>query len=67
MSHAGSRPPSRRQRRAKRRPPRPTFLGVTGELLTAGLFVLLFVVWELYWTNLGANRGPAHRDTIAET
>lgn len=71
MSHAGSRPPSRRQRRAtrKRRPPRPTFLGVTGELLiTAGLLVLLFVVWELYWTNLGANReAQAHRDTIAET
>ena len=71
MSPAGSRPPSRRQRRAtrKRRPPRPTFLGVTGELLiTAGLLVLLFVVWELYWTNLGANReAQAHRDTIAET
>src|SRR5699024_1952167 len=70
MSHAGSRPPSRRQRVAtrQRRPPRPTLLCVAGELRhTAGLLVLRFVVSELYWTNLGANReAPAHRDTIAE-
>jgi len=70
MSDAGSQPLSRRPRRAaKKRPPRPTFLGVLGELLiTAGLFVLLFVVWELYWTNLGANReAEAHRDTMADS
>lgn len=71
MSDAGSRPQTRRQRRAaeKHRPPRPTFLGVAGELLiTAGLFVLLFVVWELYWTNLGANHdAQAHRDTMVDT
>lgn len=73
MAEAGTLPHSKRQARqqAKRRkrPPRPTFLGVIGELLiTAGVFVLLFVVWELYWTNLGANREAAtHRDTMAET
>lgn len=71
MSEAGFRSPMRRQRRAspKRRPARPTFLGVVGELLiTAGLFVLLFVVWELYWTNIGANReAEAHRDTMIES
>src|SRR5699024_12102677 len=71
MSDAGSRPMSRRDHRAtkkRRRPPRPTALGVIGELLiTAGLFVLLFVVWELYWTNLGANReAQAYRDTMSE-
>src|SRR5699024_8930061 len=53
---------SRRDHRAtkkRRRPPRPTALGVIGELLiTAGLFVLLFVVCELYRTNLGVNRVP---------
>lgn len=71
MSDAGSRPLPRRARRAtkKRRPARPTFLGVVGELLiTAGLFVLLFVVWELYWTNLGANReAQAHFDQMTES
>lgn len=71
MSDAGSRPLPTRARRAtkRRRPARPTFLGVVGELLiTAGLFVLLFVVWELYWTNLGANRdAQAHRETMSET
>lgn len=70
MSVAGAQPISRRQpRRSKKRPARPTFLGVVGELLiTAGLFVLLFVVWELYWTNIGANReAAAHRDTMAES
>lgn len=72
MSEAGYQPLSRRQQRKldqrRKRPTRPTFLGVLGELLiTAGLFVLLFVVWELYWTNLGANReAQAHRDTMAE-
>lgn len=70
MSDAGFRPPPRRARHGtkKRRPAPPTLLGVLGELLiTAGIFVLLFVVWELYWTNLGANReAEAHRDTMSE-
>src|SRR5699024_11191154 len=46
MLDAGSRSMSRRDHRAtkKGRPPRPTVLGVIGELLiTAGLFILLFV------------------------
>lgn len=73
MSDAGVLPLSRRQARKqarrRKRPPRPTFLGVVGELLiTAGLFVLLFVVWELYWTNLGANReAQEHREVMAES
>ena len=68
MSDAGSRSMSRRDHRAtKSRPPRPTVLGVIELLITAGLFILLFVVWELYWTNLGANReAQAHRDTMSE-
>src|SRR5699024_12478092 len=70
MSDAGSRSMSRRDHRAtkKGRPPRPTVLGVIGELLiTAGLFILLFVLWELYWNILGANReDQAHRDTMSE-
>lgn len=33
-------------------------LGVTGELLiTLGVLGLLFVVWEIWWTGLDANRG----------
>ena len=72
MPEVVDQPLSRRQlRRAnqRKRPPRPTFLGVLGELLiTAGVFVLLFVVWELYWTNLGANReAQAHRQVITDT
>ncbi|HJF13784.1 MAG TPA: class E sortase [Enteractinococcus helveticum] len=76
MSDLGVQPLTRRQahrqstrRKRRKRPPRPTFLGVVGELLiTAGIFVLLFVVWELYWTNLGANRdAQAHRETISES
>ncbi len=73
MTHVGSQPLTRKQQRQqatrRKRPPRPTFLGVVGELLiTAGLFVLLFVVWELYWTNIGAHReAEAHRDSIVDT
>ena len=76
MSDAGVQPLTRRAarqhstpRKRRKRPPRLTFLGVLGELLiTAGVFVLLFVVWELYWTNLGANReAQAHRDTMTES
>lgn len=72
MSEVVDQPLSRRQRRQtkrRKRPPRPTFIGVLGELLiTAGLFVLLFVVWELYWTNLGANReAQAHREVITDS
>jgi len=65
-------PVYRRQQRERskrrKRPPRPTFIGVLGELLiTAGLFVLLFVVWELYWTNLGANReAEAHQENLTQ-
>lgn len=53
-------PPTRietRWKKSKKRPPRITFLGFIGEILiTAGLFLLLFVVWELYYTNLIAAR-----------
>lgn len=40
---------------------RPTFFSVVGELLiTAGLFVLLFVAWELWWTDIQADREQDH-------
>ncbi|MGG5753946.1 class E sortase [Zafaria sp. Z1313] len=55
---------SRRAPGAGRRTPRVTFTGVLGELLiTAGLVLLLFVAWELWWTNLEADR---RQDTVAE-
>jgi sortase A len=46
--------PSRSERRASRRPRRRvTFLGVVGELLiTAGVLVLLFLGWQVWWNNL---------------
>src|SRR5262245_18888824 len=35
-------------------------LGVVGELLiTAGVFLLLFVAWELWWTDVVADREQA--------
>lgn len=37
--------------------PLQRFLSVVGELLiTLGLILLLFVAWQLWWTNLSANR-----------
>lgn len=53
-------PPAARGRRSSRatgrtpRPPRrPTFLGVLGELLiTAGVLVLLFLGWQVWWNSL---------------
>jgi sortase A len=40
-----------------RRGPLSTAFGVFGELfLTAGVVLLLFVVWQLWWTNLDAGR-----------
>ncbi|MEO8221970.1 MAG: class E sortase, partial [Specibacter sp.] len=53
----------RRQRAARRqRAQRPkqgffrTLVQVIGELLiTCGIILLLFVVWELWWTNIEAN------------
>lgn len=42
---------------ASRRTPLQRTLSVIGELLiTLGLILLLFVVWQLWWTNLAANR-----------
>lgn len=32
-------------------------VGILGELLiTAGLFIFLFIFWQVYWTNIGANK-----------
>ncbi|WP_257998251.1 class E sortase [Zhihengliuella halotolerans] len=47
-----------RDRRPRRRYSRGgAVVGVIGELLiTAGVIVLLFVAWELWWTNLEADR-----------
>lgn len=57
MLDAGAVEP-RRQRQGRRRPSRgAAVVGVIGELLiTVGLLVLLFVAWELWWTNLEADR-----------
>lgn len=52
----------RRREAARRRPGRRysragAVIGVIGELLiTAGVIVLLFVAWELWWTNFEADR-----------
>ncbi len=36
------------------------FVGVVGELLiTAGLIIGLFVVWQIWWTDIGANQAKA--------
>lgn len=36
------------------------FLGVFGEILiTLGIILLLFVVWELWWTNIDSNRAQS--------
>ena len=44
-----------------RRRTRPTSLEVLGELLlTAGAVLLLFVAWQLWWTNLAAEESHAH-------
>ena len=40
------------------------FVGVVGELLiTAGLIIGLFVVWQIWWTDIGANREQANAIT----
>lgn len=37
-----------------------TVVGVTGELLvTAGVLILLFVAWQLWWTDVESNRAAA--------
>ncbi|HEV7185268.1 MAG TPA: class E sortase [Leifsonia sp.] len=48
------RPRKRRSRGKRTRPPsRPTFFGVLGELLiTAGVLVLLFLGWQVWWNSL---------------
>ncbi|WP_125614163.1 class E sortase [Specibacter cremeus] len=53
-----------RRRRERGRAPRRgvfgTIVQVIGELLlTAGVIVLLFVAWELWWTNISANNAQA--------
>lgn len=52
-------PPSRMARRARRSRPKPNpaarVVGVLGELfITAGLVLGLFVVWQVYWTDVEA-------------
>lgn len=43
----------RRTRKTAKRPPKVTFLGVLGELLfTAGLLVMLYLVWQLWWNDI---------------
>lgn len=45
--------PTSRKRRAPRVPHRPTVLGILGELLiTAGVLVLLFLGWQVWWNSL---------------
>ncbi|WP_026556404.1 class E sortase [Arthrobacter sp. 35W] len=64
---------SGRRSRSARRPSRPgraqrpkqgffrTLVQVIGELLiTCGIILLLFVVWELWWTNISANDAQQH-------
>lgn len=42
--------------RTASRPPRVSFIGVVGELLiTAGVILGLFVVWQLWWTTVEAD------------
>ncbi|AXR74430.1 class E sortase [Auritidibacter ignavus] len=61
-------PGSYQKMRRSLRPAKPTVVSVLGELLvTAGVFLLLFVVWELYWTNLDANRqADAHQQQVID-
>ena len=49
--------PATRPARHRRRPPRITFVGVLGELLIlAGALLALFVVWQLFWTDVQGER-----------
>ena len=44
-----------------------TAMSVAGELLiTAGVLVLLFAVWQLWWTDVEANRTQSHTLTLLE-
>ena len=56
MTTALGTPVTRRERRTRKtakRPPKVTFLGVLGELLfTAGLLVMLYLVWQLWWNDI---------------
>lgn len=53
MSEAAEKPETRRQRRDRARPRRRvSVVGVLGELLiTAGVLVLLFLAWQLWWND----------------
>ena len=44
-------------------------VGVLGELLiTAGVIVALFVVWQVFWTDVtGARAATSHIDSFEET
>lgn len=54
---AGESRRSRRQRLRRRRDPLGVFLGFIGELMiTAGLFLGLFVVWQIWWTDIEARQ-----------
>ncbi|WP_420113822.1 class E sortase [Pseudactinotalea sp.] len=60
---------TRRSQRARRRPRRGTSaLGVLGELLiTAGVIVALFVVWQVFWTDVtGGRAANAHIASFEE-
>ena len=61
----GSSRERRRELKGRRRPRGPLgwVLQILGELLiTAGLVVVLFVVWQLWWTNIAA--GQAQADAV---
>ncbi|HLS49048.1 MAG TPA: class E sortase [Actinomycetaceae bacterium] len=56
----GSAGPPRRRRRKPRRGFVAGFIGVLGELLiTLGLLLGLFIVWQLWWTDVEAHRYQA--------
>ena len=59
---------ARKRRRERANRPKQgffrTLIQVLGELLiTAGVILLLFVVWELWWTNIDANNAQQHAVT----
>lgn len=57
------------QASGRRRRPIDVILGFVGELLiTVGIVVGLFLVWQLWWTNIDANASAnQHRETFQST
>lgn len=57
MTTVEAHPPVRHQRRRRKAGPGTILLGFIGELLiTAGLLLGLFVVWQLWWTDVEAGQ-----------